>query len=87
MSNMEVGRSGIKPYFNHQSLPSLVEDFVFSTDGDNLGLNFNSSHIIFAGANLAGVIGMVLAIPVYTIIKVAVIELKFGYSQYHIFKN
>ena len=34
-----------------KSLPSLVEDFVFSTDGDNLGLNFNSSHVIFAGAN------------------------------------
>ena len=34
-----------------KSLPSLVEDFVFSTDGDNLGLNFNSSDVIFAGAN------------------------------------
>ena len=43
--------------------------------------------VIFAGANLAGVIGMILAIPVYTILKVALIELKFGYSQYHIFKN
>ena len=34
-----------------KSLPSLVEDFVFSTDGNNLGLNFNSSDVIFAGAN------------------------------------
>jgi hypothetical protein len=34
-----------------KSLPSLVEDFVFSTDGDNLGLNFNSRDVIFAGAN------------------------------------
>ena len=34
-----------------KSLPSLVEDFVFTTDGDNLGLNFNSSDVIFAGAN------------------------------------
>ena len=34
-----------------KSLPSLVEDFVFSTDGDNLGLNYNSRDVIFAGAN------------------------------------
>tara|TARA_Y100000592_G_scaffold41695_1_gene66185 strand:- start:1552 stop:3516 length:1965 start_codon:yes stop_codon:yes gene_type:complete len=34
-----------------KSLPSLVEDFVFSTDGDNLGLNFNSRDVIFAGSN------------------------------------
>jgi hypothetical protein len=34
-----------------KSLPSLVEDFVFSTDGNNLGLNFNSSNVIAAGAN------------------------------------
>ena len=34
-----------------KSLPSLVEDFVFSTDGDNLGLNFDSRDVIFSGAN------------------------------------
>jgi len=34
-----------------KSLPCLVEDFVFSTDGDNLGLNFNSRDVIFAGSN------------------------------------
>jgi len=34
-----------------KSLPSLVEDFVFSTDGDNLGLNFNARDVIFAGSN------------------------------------
>ena len=34
-----------------KSLPSLVEDFVFSTDGTNLGLNFNSRDIVYAGAN------------------------------------
>ena len=43
--------------------------------------------IIFAGAKLGGVTGMICAIPVYTIIKVAIVELGFGYSQYHIFKN
>jgi len=34
-----------------KSLPSLVEDFVFSTDGDNLGLNFTARDIVYAGAN------------------------------------
>jgi len=34
-----------------KSLPSLVEDFVFTTDGDNLGLNFGSSDVVFAGSN------------------------------------
>ena len=34
-----------------KSLPALIEDFVFSTDGTNLGLNFNASDIIFAGSN------------------------------------
>jgi predicted PurR-regulated permease PerM len=43
--------------------------------------------IIFAGANIGGIAGMVCAIPFYTIIKVAIVELGFGYSQYHIFKN
>ena len=34
-----------------KSLPSLVEDFVFTTDGNNLGLNFNARDIVSAGAN------------------------------------
>ena len=32
-------------------LPSLVEDFVFTTDGDNLGVNYNSNQIIYASHN------------------------------------
>jgi predicted PurR-regulated permease PerM len=43
--------------------------------------------IIFAGATVAGVIGMVAAIPVYTILKVVYLELYTGYDQYHIFKS
>lgn len=43
--------------------------------------------IIFAGASLAGVPGMVVAIPVYTIIRVVIMELYRGYKQYHIFQN
>jgi predicted PurR-regulated permease PerM len=42
--------------------------------------------IIFAGATLAGVIGMIAAIPVYTIIRVFVMEVYRGYRSYHIFK-
>ena len=43
--------------------------------------------IIFAAATLAGVIGMILAIPVYTILRVSVNELYSGYRQYRIFKT
>ena len=43
--------------------------------------------IIFVGANLGGPIGMVLAIPLYTIIKVSLSELIKGYSQYRVFRN
>jgi hypothetical protein len=32
-------------------LPSLVEDFVFQTDGDNLGVNYVSNQIIYASHN------------------------------------
>ena len=34
-----------------KSIPCLVEDFVFTTDGDNLGLNYDSSDVVFAGHN------------------------------------
>ncbi len=43
--------------------------------------------IIFAAATLAGVVGMILAIPVYTILRVSVNELSSGYNQYRIFKT
>jgi len=43
--------------------------------------------IIFAGANIAGILGMVMAIPVYTVIRVFIKELYSGYKQYHIFRN
>ena len=43
--------------------------------------------IIFAAATLAGVVGMILAIPVYTILRVSVNELSSGYKQYRIFKT
>jgi len=43
--------------------------------------------IIFAGATLAGIVGMIAAIPVYTIIRVFVMEVYRGYKSYHIFKT
>ena len=42
--------------------------------------------VIFAGASLAGIPGMIAAIPVYTILRVSVIELYSGYKQYKIFR-
>ncbi|MEM9389373.1 MAG: AI-2E family transporter [Bacteroidota bacterium] len=42
--------------------------------------------IIFAGASLAGVVGMIAAIPVYTIARVFVSELYHGYRSYTVFK-
>jgi|TARA_Y100000114_G_scaffold12301_1_gene9885 hypothetical protein len=34
-----------------KSLPCLVEDFVFTTLGDSLGINYNSGEIVSAGVN------------------------------------
>ena len=41
---------------------------------------------IFAGAALAQGLGMIAAIPVYTIIRVTYLELSAGYKQYRVFK-
>ena len=42
--------------------------------------------IIFVGATIAGIPGMIAAIPLYTIIRVSVTELYWGYKEYSIFK-
>ncbi len=42
---------------------------------------------IFVGATLAGAVGMVAAIPTYTVIKVSFVELYRGYQKYYIFRN
>lgn len=42
---------------------------------------------IFAGAAIAGALGMITAIPVYTILKVSWLELNVGYRQYYIFRT
>lgn len=43
--------------------------------------------VIFAGAGIAGILGMIVAIPVYTVIKVSINELYAGYRQYQIFNT
>lgn len=42
--------------------------------------------VIFAGATVAGIGGMIAAIPVYTIIRVSVIEIRRAFNEYYIFK-
>ena len=42
--------------------------------------------IIFVGATLAGIPGMIAAIPVYTVLRVSFLELLKGYKAYNIFK-
>jgi predicted PurR-regulated permease PerM len=41
---------------------------------------------IFAGSSLGGVAGMVLALPVYTVLRVTVSEISDGYRAYRVFK-
>lgn len=42
---------------------------------------------VFAGASLAGIVGMLTAIPVYTVVKVSIMEMRKGYKQYKIFNK
>ncbi|WP_194777747.1 AI-2E family transporter [Pararhodonellum marinum] len=42
--------------------------------------------IIFVGAKIGGVLGMIFAIPVYTIFRVSIKEFYKGYQEYSIFK-
>ena len=48
--------------------------------------------VIFAGASLGGqmdnvILGMVLAVPAYTVLRVSFLEFYKGYSQYRVFKT
>ena len=42
--------------------------------------------VIFAAAKIAGILGMVFAIPLYTIFRVSIKEFHRGYREYRIFK-
>jgi predicted PurR-regulated permease PerM len=43
--------------------------------------------VIFVGAKIGGIVGMIFAIPVYTIFRVSIIEFFNGYKSYRIFKT
>lgn len=43
--------------------------------------------IIFVGATIAGIPGMVAAIPVYTVLRVSSTEIYAGFNQYRVFKS
>jgi predicted PurR-regulated permease PerM len=43
--------------------------------------------IIVIGAQVADIIGMILAIPVYTTLKISVVEFLMGYKKYQIFRE
>ncbi len=42
--------------------------------------------IIFVGATVAGIAGMIAAIPVYTVLRVTASEVYIGFNQYQVFK-
>ena len=43
--------------------------------------------IIFVGGTLGGIIGMIAAVPVYTIVRVSYVEFSGGFKEYQIFKS
>lgn len=43
--------------------------------------------IIFVGATIAGIPGMIAAIPFYTVIRVSTTEIYAGFNQYRVFKS
>jgi len=43
--------------------------------------------IIFVGATVAGIPGMIAAIPVYTIVRVSSTEIYTGFNEYNVFKS
>ncbi len=62
----------------------LLQPLIFSKSAD-----LHPIYIIFVvllGAEVAGVIGMLLAIPVTTVIRIVVTEIRWSFNQYHVFK-
>lgn len=43
--------------------------------------------VIFVGATIAGIVGMIAAIPTYTIVRVSFTEIYSGFGSYKVFKN
>ncbi len=42
--------------------------------------------VVLMGAELAGVLGMLLAIPVVTVVRITITEIRWSLQQYHVFK-
>lgn len=63
----------------------FLQPMIFSKSAD-----LHPIFILFAvliGAELAGVIGMLLAIPVVTILRITITEINWSFQQYHVFKT
>ncbi|WP_291727826.1 AI-2E family transporter [Bernardetia sp.] len=63
----------------------LLQPIIFSRSVKAHPLEIFS--VVFMGAALAGAVGMILAIPVYTILRVTALEFWKGYKEYRIFKT
>lgn len=61
----------------------LLQPIIFSRSVKAHPLEIFS--VVFMGAALAGAVGMILAIPVYTILRVTTLEFWKGYKEYRIF--
>lgn len=63
----------------------LLQPLIFSKSAD-----LHPIYILFVvlmGAELAGVLGMLLAIPVVTVIRITVTEIRWSLQNYHVFAN
>jgi predicted PurR-regulated permease PerM len=63
----------------------FVQPFIYSTSVKAHPLEIFFA--IFAGATLAGGLGMLLAIPAYTILRVGYLELRESMQQYKVFRG
>ncbi|TAG02997.1 MAG: AI-2E family transporter [Cytophagia bacterium] len=61
----------------------ITQPFIFSKSVKAHPLEIFMS--IFAGATIAGGLGMLLAIPVYTVLRISIFEMKNAYGAYKVF--
>lgn len=90
MSIYEVGNVSLVPYTLLAILMvqmidnTVLQPLIFSKSAD-----LHPVYILFVvliGAEIGGVIGMLLAIPVVTIVRITVTEIRWSFQQYHVFK-
>lgn len=63
----------------------ILQPLIFSKSADIHPLYI--LFIILIGAELAGILGMLLAIPIATIIRIIVTEINWSINNYHVFKS